>query len=141
MPFPLLAAIPWHDIHPMLVNFTAALVPASIGSDVLGKFTRRQSLGHAAWWMLFYAAAITPFTTLAGWLWKRTVEEGLPPEIIHTHQWLGISLAFLFVVLASWRGLLHRRDESPGPLYFLLAIVVFMALAYQGSLGGKMVFG
>ncbi len=61
----------WQNIHPILVNFTAALIPASIASDLLGKVLRRQSFGDAAWWMLFYAALITPLTALTGWLWKR----------------------------------------------------------------------
>lgn len=47
-------------LHPILVNFTAALVPASFVSDVLGRFLRRESLRSAAWWMLLYAAIITP---------------------------------------------------------------------------------
>ena len=70
------------DIHPILVNFTAALIPASVVSDVFGKVLRKQSLTHAAWWMLVYAAAITPFTVLAGWYWKRSVEAMLPPGTI-----------------------------------------------------------
>src|SRR5438045_2678361 len=31
-------------LHPILVHFTAALVPASLVSDVLGRLLRRQSL-------------------------------------------------------------------------------------------------
>lgn len=131
----------WENIHPILVNFTAALIPVSVFSDVIGKLFRRESLTHAAWWTLLFAAAITPFTALAGWFWKRAIEAALPADIIAIHQWLGISLAVAFSVLALWRGLLHRRGERPGFSYLVLATLVLAALLYQGHLGGSMTFG
>lgn len=141
MPFPLLTEISWHHLHPILVNFTAALVPASVGSDLLGRILRRVSLTHAAWWTLLYAALITPLTATAGWFWKQQIEAGLPAETIAQHQWLGISLAVAFITLAVWRGVIHQRDETPGALYFMLASAVVAALMYEGHLGGSMVFG
>jgi uncharacterized membrane protein len=131
----------WENIHPILVNFTAALIPVSVFSDVVGRFFRRASLSHAAWWTLLFAAAITPGTALAGWFWKRAIGPALPPDVIAIHQWLGISLAVAFIALALWRGLLHRRGESPGLSYLLLATLVMAALLYQGHLGGSMTFG
>ncbi len=35
---------------------------------------RKTTFHHAAWWMLCFAAAITPFTAAAGFLWKKSVE-------------------------------------------------------------------
>jgi uncharacterized membrane protein len=137
LPLPSFSA---QDIHPILVNFTAALVPASVASDVLGKILRKQSLTHAAWWMLVYAAVITPFTALAGWFWKQSVEPMLPPGILTVHQWLGTSLGVLFLFLTSWRFKIHRKDKTPTSSYFFLAFLTLAALVYQGSLGGKMVF-
>ncbi len=139
--FSILSEISWHHLHPIMVNFTAALVPASVGSDLLGKITKRMSLSHAAWWTLLYAAIVTPLTATAGWFWKRQVEAGLSAETIWKHQWLGISLAAVFIGLAIWRGVIHRRNESPGALYFLLASAVVAALVYEGNLGGSMIFG
>ena len=137
LPLPAFSA---QDIHPILVNFTAALIPASVGSDVFGKALRKQSLTDAGWWMLAYAAAITPFTALAGWFWKKSVEQMLPPGTISVHQWLGMSLAVLFLVLASWRFVFYRKDQTPTVAYFVLGFILLGALIYQGSLGGKMVF-
>jgi uncharacterized membrane protein len=132
----------WQNIHPILVNFTAALVPASIASDLLGKFVWRDSLSRAAWWMLLYATLITPFTVLFGWLWKGSLEDAaMVKETIFVHQWLGTALAASFILLASWRGTLYVRGKSPNLLYFLLALLVMLLLGYQGHLGGSMVFG
>jgi uncharacterized membrane protein len=60
-------------LHPILVNFTAALVPASVMSDLLGRVLGRPTLSATGWWTMFYAAAITPFTALAGWWWLRSM--------------------------------------------------------------------
>ena len=90
--------------------------------------------------MLAYAAAITPSTALAGWFWKKSVEEMLPPGPVSVHQWLGMSLAVLFLVLASWRFVFYRKEQTPTVGYFVLGFILLGALMYQGSLGGKMVF-
>jgi uncharacterized membrane protein len=140
LPIPLPSFAPEH-IHPILVNFTAALVPASLGSDVLGKIFRKTSLQAAAFWMLLYAAAITPFTAIAGYVWKRSVASALPADQIMMHQWLGISLAVLFLALGAWRWRLHSRNLVPGVSYFVFCVVVVLALVYQGTLGGQMAFG
>lgn len=128
-------------LHPILVNFTAALLPASVGSDVLGRITRRPSLHDAAWWMLLFAACITPLTALSGLWWKRSVGSGLPPDLLLTHQWLGISAALLFIVLAVWRWRIYKRKAAPGAAYFFCGLLLVVALVYQGTLGGQMLFG
>jgi uncharacterized membrane protein len=131
----------WENIHPILVNFTAALIPVSVTSDLLGRLLRRDSLRHTAWWTLLCAAAVTPFTALAGWLWKRSIEAALAAELIAVHQWLGIWLAFAFVILVIWRRRFHQRGESPGPAYLVTAALTLLALMYQGHIGGSMAFG
>lgn len=136
-----LPEVSWHNIHPILVNFTAALVPTSIASDILGKFVWRNSLPQAAWWMLLYAALVTPLTVLFGWLWKMSMSPAATAnETMFVHQWLGTTLAASFILLALWRGTFHVRGKSPNIVYFLLALLVMLLLMYQGHLGGSMVF-
>jgi len=59
MPLPFPDFTPDH-LHPILVNFTSALVPASVASDSAGRIFRKPTLHSAAWWTLIYATAITP---------------------------------------------------------------------------------
>lgn len=129
------------QIHPILVNFTAALLPLALLSDVLGRIFRRQSLHSAAWWMMLYAAAITPMTVAAGWWWKHAAGPDLPTRLITIHQWLGTATAVAFVVLALWRWSIYKRSVQPSIPYFACAFIAVLALIYQGSLGGAMVFG
>jgi plastocyanin/uncharacterized membrane protein len=129
------------ELHPILVNFTAALLPLALLSDLLGLWLKRSSLHNAAAWMVLYAAIITPLTGAAGWWWKIKSAGTLPPELIAVHQWLGTSLAVLFIVLAVWRWRLYRQNAVPTLAYLAFAAVAVLALVYQGSLGGAMVFG
>ena len=103
--------------HTILVNFTAALIPASAGSDVARRLLRKAPLHAAAWWLLVYAAAITPLTALAGWRWKQRVGDALSPELILRHDRLGFGLVFAFLALAIWRYAAHRKQEAPGMPY------------------------
>jgi plastocyanin/uncharacterized membrane protein len=129
------------EFHPIFVNFTAALLPLALLSDVLGLLFRRQSLHSAGWWMTFYEALITPFTVAAGWWWKHMAGPHLPPKIISVHQWLGTSAALLFFALAYWRWRSYKAGRPPSFAYLAFAIVAAVALVYQGSLGGAMLFG
>lgn len=129
------------ELHPILVNFTAALLPLALLSDLLGLWLKRSSLHSAAAWMVLYAAIITPLTGAAGWWWKSKSAGALPPEIIAVHEWLGTSLALVFIVLAVWRWRLYRKNAVPTLAYLVFAVVAVLALVYQGSLGGAMVFG
>jgi len=129
------------ELHPILVNFTAALLPLALLSDLLGLWLKRSSLHAAASWMVLYAAIITPFTGLAGWWWKSQSAGTLPPDLITVHQWLGTSLVVVFAVLAAWRWRIHKRDKVPTLAYLVFTTMVVLALVYQGSLGGTMVFG
>jgi len=138
------ALIPWNHIHPALVHFTTALLPASFASDILGKFTQRYSLTPAAWWMLLYGAIATPMTVVAGWIWAGEIAgpsgvSSIPGLAVH--QWLGTALVFCFVALAVWRGRFFMRGRKPGTAYLAVAGGIVAALMYQGYIGGKMTLG
>lgn len=129
------------EIHPILVNFTAALLPLAVLSDLLGRMCRRPGLSAAGMWMMIYEAIITPLTVIAGWWWKISEGDPMHAGLIEVHQWLGTAAALLFIVLAFWRWTFHKRTIPPAWTYFVVAFISVMALVYQGSLGGAMVFG
>ena len=126
--------------HPILVNFTAALLPISLICDVLGRILRKPSLQSAAWWTLLFGAAITPFTALAGWIWLRHMPDMDMPAM-RVHQWLGTALAVVLIPLAIWRARRPARERPAGVLYLVALAVCTAALVLQGHLGGSMSFG
>ena len=86
-----------YKIHPILVNFTAALIPVSLVSDILGKSLAKQTLRDTGWWTLFFGAIITPFTAITGWLFWMDDDKGVAGMTIH--KWLGTALVMLLVGL------------------------------------------
>ena len=125
-------------LHPILVNFTAALVPVSVGSDLIGRFLKREAFRQTAWWTLFYATVITPFTALTGWLFWMGDDNGVTGMTIH--KWLGSSLALLLFGFCAWRWRLYQRRQWPTVAYLIVGVIFVAALAYQGHLGGDQVF-
>ena len=129
------------EIHPILVNFTAALFPLALLSDILGRMFRRHAFHATGFWMTLYDADITPFTAAAGWWWKSKEAQQLPARLIMVHQCLGTAAALLFLLLAVWRWRLYKRGVRPSWAYLGIALMAVVTLVYQGSLGGAMVFG
>ena len=127
-------------LHPILVNFTAALVPVSFLSDLLGRWLRRDTLRATGWWTLLYAAAITPLTAAAGWYWARDME-GMDPTLMNAHRWVGIALAVLLPAVVFWRHRFHRRQLFPSWPYLGVTGLLVATLVVQGHMGGLMSFG
>lgn len=125
-------------LHPILVNFTAALIPVSIGSDILAGYFKNESLRDTAWWTLLYATLITPFTAVAGWLFWMKDDNGVLGMTIH--KYLGTTLAALLVGLFLWRWKFHKERRWVSMGYLIIGIVFVVALAVQGYLGGEQVF-
>ncbi len=125
-------------LHPILVNFTAALVPISVGSDLAARFFKSESLRNAAWWTLLYAVVITPITAISGWLFWMSDDDGVTTMTIH--KWLGTGFVVLLFGLFLWRLRLHRRHRWATVSYLIVGAIIIAALIYQGHLGGMQVF-
>ena len=127
-------------LHPLLVNFTAALVPVSVVADVLGRWLRKPTLEATGWWTIATAAAVTPFTALAGWMWLRQMPEmDMPPMPLH--RWLGTALAVTLIPVAIWRGRSHAGARPVSVSYLVVATSVVLAVIVQGHVGANMTFG
>jgi len=126
-------------LHPVLVNFTAALVPVSVASDFAGRLARNASLRHTGWWTLFFAVVITPLTAITGWLFWMPDDNGVTGMTIH--KWLGTGIAVLLFGLFAWRWHFQKKQQWPSWAYLILGAIFIAALAYQGHLGGEQVFG
>jgi uncharacterized membrane protein len=125
-------------LHPVLVNFTAALVPISVASDFAGRLFGKDSLRNTGWWTLFYATAITPLTAITGWLFWSNMDDRASGMAIH--KWLGTGLTVILFAMFAWRWHLQRRQQRPTAAYFFFGAIYIVALAYQGHLGGEEVF-
>lgn len=125
-------------LHPVLVNFTAALVPVSALSDLVARWRHDAELRATAWWTLLAAACVTPLTAVTGWLFWMEDDEGVTGMMIH--RWLGASLVFVLVALCAWRRRIRRREGWASGAYLIVACIVVALLIVQGTLGGHQAF-
>ncbi len=126
-------------LHPLLVNFTAALLPVSVLSDLAGRVLRKPSLNNAGWWTLLYAVLITPLTAFAGWYWLKQMSD-MDHSQMGIHKWLGTGLALVLPALLWFRWRSYRQAASPGWTYLTCTGFVVAALVLQGHLGAVMSF-
>jgi len=125
-------------LHPVLVNFTASLIPVSVASDWLANYRKDESLRHTAWWTMVYAMIITPFTAITGWLFWMNDDNGVTGMTIH--KWLGTGLVVLLFNVFLWRFQIYRAKRQVPAAYLLLGLILIALLTYQGHLGGEQVF-
>jgi uncharacterized membrane protein len=127
-------------LHPLFVNFTAALIPVSFVFDLLGAWLRKDVLRAVGWWTLACAAFATPFTVLFGWLWFRSMGDADQWQM-PIHQWLGTAAGVVVLLVAAWRGWMYRTGRHPNWMYGVVGCALLAALVFQADLGASMSFG
>lgn len=129
-------------LHPILVHFPLALLPLSATADMIGLFLHIVSLSHAAVWTLLAAAAASLATVVAGFydMYRAPLSEDTHVRV-HRHMRIGLVLATAIIGLAIWRGVIFLHDAVV-PIYYLDLAALSVALAaFQGWLGGELVYG
>lgn len=125
-------------LHPILVDFTAGLIPVSVAGDLFARLMKKDEWRIVAWWNMLLATIITPFTAITGWLFW------MPDDVGHVgmtiHKWLGTALAVLIIGLFLWRRTFRIKRQPVSVAYLLVAILFVAALVVQGTLGGHQVF-
>src|ERR1700740_356438 len=127
-----------HAQHVVLIHFPIALFIAGVGLDFVAQWTKRETLGFAAYVNLLLAAVmVVPAvaTGLAAWQWA-----------LEGHRIKGILLLHIVFALASvvviWIGWwvhfrVRRRGGATLPKYrLMLEFVGVGLLAVTGHLGG-----
>jgi len=131
-------------LHPPIVHFAIALTITGVIFELLYFITRRESLKHAGFWTFIAGAFFVVLAAISGHLAEEAVEHiatGPAHEILETHEELGNILAGLLVVLAIFRIFIYLTENKKlYPLFLLGAIISALLVAYQGNIGGKLVY-
>lgn len=124
--------------HPAATNFPIALLLAAFFADVLFVIFGTVGLRHAARFCLWGGGLMAVATAALGWGFVGfTFAED--DAILSAHRWNGTALAGL-AIPAIWLG--ERAFQGRGVVAFRTTLVLVAAMAaYNGYLGGKMVYG
>ena len=130
-------AIKLQEIHPSLVHYPIALLPMSIGADLLARVTGSRRLATVGQVLMPVAAATAAVSAAAGLVAAVEVKaEGEAAALLTTHRNMNLSLTAVSAAMAVWR----MREEEAGPGYLALGLAGLGALGYSAYLGGKMVY-
>lgn len=132
---------PKNGFHPIIVHFPIALFMTGLFLDFLGLVRGNKSL-HLAGWYNLVLAAVSALGALATGFFAIYLL-GVPMiGLIRNHMLLGISGTILMWGMAALR--VHRHEKISVPLralYYILAALTCVIIAYAGHLGGSYVYG
>lgn len=123
-------------LHPMLVHFPIAFIPAALFTAIAGR--RRAGFAKPVQFLVVTAGVTAPFAMLTGWL-----SGGSNPSadgwVMQSHRWLGTGIGVAALVLGVFA--LKRPEKDRGFGMIVALSVVTAAIVVQGWFGGALVHG
>ncbi len=130
------------NIHPLLVHFPLALLPAATLVYCLAIVGRRDSWAWAGLWMLVLGA-LGAAAAVASGLWAAPgvmVAVSVKEQLLNPHRNLMLAVLGLSAGLTAW-ALAARPLPGRGRYAFLAMLLVMVALIVKGAdYGGRMVY-
>jgi uncharacterized membrane protein len=130
------------NIHPLVVHFPLALLPAAVLLYLLDAATGRESLAWTALWLLVLgtlggaAAVATGLRAEDGVM----VDPSVHQRLLDVHETWMLATAALAVVLTGW-ALLARPAPRRGRVLFAVGLLALLALLTKGAdYGGRLVY-
>lgn len=120
------------EMHPALAHVPIALLPLTVGADLLGSATGNKSLLSFGKKAIVVAAAGAITSAASG---QEVNVEGKSREMLLTHR----NLNFAATVIASCMTLWRVRRQKPNVAYLGIGIAGVGIVEYTGYLGGKLV--
>jgi uncharacterized membrane protein len=125
------------QMHPALVHLPIALLPLSVGADLIGCTTGSRPLLSFARTAMCIAAAGAAASAFTGLIAGEEVNvEGDSMDMLMTHRNLNLIATAVAGGMAVWRGS-HR---NPNLAYLVTGMIGVSVLTYTGYLGGKLVY-
>jgi uncharacterized membrane protein len=130
------------NIHPLLVHFPIALLPAATLTYCLAIIGRRDSWAWAGLWMLSLGA-LGAAAAVASGLWAAPgvmLAVSVKEHLLYPHRNLMLAVLGLSVALTVW-ALIARPLPRRGRYAFIAMLIVLVAMIAKGAdYGGRMVY-
>jgi uncharacterized membrane protein len=132
------------NVHMVVVHFPIALLPVSLGLDLLGVLFGSRDLHAAGRWCLWLgtlAAAVAVWTGEAGADEVHASLSDAAKEIVESHMDLQWGATIAAVGLSLWRLAVRAPFPTRGrAVYLVLASGVVAILLVASDLGGQLVY-
>ena len=138
--FPALASI--SNYHPLVVHFPIAFLFSFFLLDVLGSVLKKAKWREVAAYFLYAGAISAVFTVIVGFMAAYSLpHNAMVHGLMLKHQYLGVSVMLLSMVLAVWR---YKAVEITGGaqhFFVTLSAILCLLLVFGADVGGFMVYG
>ena len=130
--------------HPIFVHFTIALLLTSVALHIATLFVRTELKGQwqiVACWTLWFGAAVSVFTLIAGFYAFNTVEHDDPSHaaMLEHRNWAFVTL-IVFFLLAIWSVISARNKREPNRTFIVLLAIAGLFLISTAWHGGELVY-
>lgn len=132
-----------YNVHPLLVHFPVALLTAYLFTDILAVLRKSESLQTSANWLLYLGTLGALAAVAAGLVAAQIVPHGEEVHaIMERHEFLGLTVASLSVLLSLWRFMAGQTLASGmgQGLNWFLGLLIGGCLFFGADLGGTMVY-
>jgi uncharacterized membrane protein len=118
--------------HPLLVHLPIGILFIGAIFEMLALIRQDHNFSFTLSWIWFLAMLTAVFSSVAGLLLAQ--EGGYDNDLLNVHQWSGLSVAALTVILLVSRIKMHWRQTHRVALSFVGLILVSVAGHFGGSL-------
>jgi uncharacterized membrane protein len=131
------------NVHMVVVHFPIALLPVSLGCDVLARVLRSRDLHAAARWTLWLGtigAGVAVWTGIDGADDVHPYVTDAAEELMARHMNLQVGTLGAAIGLSLWRLAAQPFPERGGTVYMLIAAAMVFNMMVASDLGAQMVF-
>ncbi len=127
-------------LHTLVIHFPIAMFVGALAVEVFGIWRRTTAYRPAAQTMLVVGAIGAVVAAFLGWfaggfyLTDRN-------QILMLHRWLGTLIAIAGIVLVYLASNARRTPERPRKTYWVALVLMTIAIAVQGYIGGSFMHG
>jgi uncharacterized membrane protein len=125
------------EIHPALVHFPITMLPVTLATDAVGRFTGNHTLLDAARAGIALTAGSAAVAAAAGLLAQESARfDDASRDMLVTHRNLNLAL----IGLTGWMAARRARRVEPSLRYLAAGLAGIGVMVYSAYLGGRMVY-
>ena len=143
MPGTLLAGVRHlQNIHPLIVHFPIALLPAAVLLYVLAWLAKKESWAWTGLWLLGLGTLGAAAAVASGLYGAEgvMVAPAVREHLLVNHERIMLGVLALSVILSVWAWLARPMPLKGGVVFLLLLAVLLAGLTVGADFGGRMVY-